>query len=100
MRLVLLGEALAYLMELNIWVGDGDLWVSRLFHLQEIRIVVGINANIFQACTGIIHLQQLFKVDCNIISKAIQLGNGGLNSNPGLSEQNLGPRFTASPQNQ
>lgn len=54
MRLVLLGEALAYLMELNIWAGDGDLWVSRLFHLQEIRIVVGINATIFQACTGII----------------------------------------------
>ena len=36
----------------------------------------------------------------NIISKATQLGNGGLDSNPGLSEQDLGPRFTAGRQNQ
>lgn len=54
----------------------------------------------FKHVQALSHLQQSFKVDCNIISKAIQLGNGGLNSNPGLSEQNLGPRFTASPQNQ
>ena len=40
---------MACLMELNIWAGDGDLWVSRLFHLQEIIIVVGINANIFSS---------------------------------------------------